>query len=307
MDGHSPRFNFFSLTFFVGFGIGSFLGVLLGLVALALVRGETEITPVVASAVEPTAIVAAAAPGITATPEPRPRTKSALDVRLGPGEAFAVIGTIAKGSELEPVGRDNSGEWVAVRFPPGSAARGWLPVDEIESLSEVGTLAVVAPTPLPRTSSPPTPSINTGAPAPRSGAAATATPRPAVTAAAAAAASATATNNTGPADLVVSRATLLADGRVQVVVGNRGPGDVIGKSIFVIVRDLTLRSEQLVSQQGVPVGSLVTLQTSTFRVEREMDIQVIVDPFRSISDPDTTNNQLSLTLAPAPPARGSRD
>jgi hypothetical protein len=91
------------------------------------------------------------------------------------------------------------------------------------------------------------------------------------------------------------------------VVGNRGPGDVIGKSIFVIVRDLTLRSEQLVSQQGVPVGSLVTLQTSTFRVEREMDIQVIVDPFRSISDPDTTNNQLSLTLAPAPPARGSRD
>jgi hypothetical protein len=106
---------------------------------------------------------------------------------------------------------------------------------------------------------------------------------------------------------VINRASLLSDGRVQVVVGNRGPGDLVGKTIFVLVRDLTLRSEQLMSQATLAVGSLVTLQTQTFRVEREMDIQVIVDPFRSTGDPDPNNNQISVTLSPAPPARGSRE
>src|SRR5436309_3077535 len=50
---------------------------------------------------------------------------------------------------------------------------------------------------------------------------------------------------TGPTDLVAIGATLLPDGRVSVTIGNRGPGDVTTQPIFVSVRDLTLRGEQL--------------------------------------------------------------
>jgi hypothetical protein len=305
MDGRPPRFNFFSLTFLVGFGLGSFMGVMLGLVALAMVRGEAEVIPAAAAVTEPSPTVVALSTATLA--EPKAKTRAALDVRLGPGDAFAVVGTIARGSEIEAVGRDQTGNWVAVRFPPGSSARGWLPVSEIENLSEVESLAVVAPTPLPRTTTPPTPVPFTGGSGtPSRAATPTATPRTAP----AAPVSPTPAGNTGPSDLVVTRASLLPDGRVQVVVGNRGPGDLSGKSIFVLVRDLTLRSEQLVSNQPIPVGSVVTLNTQTFRLERDADIQVIVDPFQSIGDPDQTNNRLTVTLspAPAPPAgRGPRD
>jgi hypothetical protein len=105
---------------------------------------------------------------------------------------------------------------------------------------------------------------------------------------------------TGPTDLVASRASLLPDGRVQVLVGNRGPGELTGRSVFVLVRDLALRSEQLVSQAVVvPVGAQVTLLSQNFRVERPTEIQIIVDPFNNLNDPDRSNNQLSVTLSPA--------
>jgi hypothetical protein len=302
----APRFNFFSLSFLVGFGLGGFVGVLLGLLALALVQDNGEKQAVASVLVEPTAT--RVTPGLTPTPEPKPRTKVALDVRLGPGTAFAVVGTIPRGGEIEPVGRDNGSAWVAIRFPPGSSARGWLPVSEIDNLSAVDKLAVVLPTPLPRSATVPdlgsgetgssfagddlptafgtatrslTPGLGTSTP----------TPRP-----------------TGPTDLVVTRASLLPDGRVQVLVGNRGPGELAGKSVFVVVRDLALRSEQLVAQPSViPVGSLITLQTQAFRVERETEVQVIVDPFGNLNDPDRSNNQLNLTLSPAPGVTPTRN
>ncbi|HLF79898.1 MAG TPA: SH3 domain-containing protein [Dehalococcoidia bacterium] len=293
----APRFNFFSLTFFIGFGLGGFMGVLLGLLALALVLDEDEV-PSVAALVQPTSTFE---PGLTPTPESKPRTKTALDVRLGPGTAFAVVGTIARGGEVEPVGRDNGSAWIAIRFPPGSAARGWVPVSEIEHLSGVDRLAVVLPTPLPRSASVPDlnrgelgarivdgddpPALGSGT-LQRTATAGTPTPTP---------------RPTGPTDLVASRASLLPDGRIQVLVGNRGPGELTGRSVFVLVRDLTLRSEQLSIQPGVvPVGAQVTLQSQNFRVERPTEIQVIVDPFSNLNDPDRSNNQLSITLSPAP-------
>jgi hypothetical protein len=105
----------------------------------------------------------------------------------------------------------------------------------------------------------------------------------------------------GPSDLAVNRASLLPDGRVQVIVGNRGPGDLVGRSIFVAVRDLTLRGEQLSSAIAtLPVGGVVALQSQVFHVERETDIQIIVDPFGNVTDPDRSNNQITVTLSPAP-------
>ena len=48
------------------------------------------------------------------------------------------------------------------------------------------------------------------------------------------------------APILVNSASLLPDGRVAVVVGNRGPGDPMGQPIFVSVRDLTLGGEQII-------------------------------------------------------------
>jgi len=297
-----PRFNFFSLTFLVGFGLGGFMGVLLGLLALALVQREDSQVGNAMVESSPTALVA----GVTPTPEPKPRTKVALDVRLGPGTAFAVVGTIARGGEVEPVGRDSASGWVAIRFPPGSSARGWVPVTEVENLEDVERLAVVLPTPFPigpRTPDSSPSGFEPGARVvtPIEPGRISITPTRASTTVAVNAATATPRPNLGPSDLVVNRASLLPDGRVQVIVGNRGPGDLVGRSVFVAVRDLTLRGEQLSSPIAtLPVGGVVALQTQVFHIERETDVQIIVDPFGNVTDPDRSNNQLTVTLSPAP-------
>jgi len=300
---NAPKFNFFSLTFLVGFGLGGFMGVLLGLLALALVQGDEQ--PQLNTAVvepSPTAFVF----GLTPTPEPKPRTKIALDVRLGPGTAFAVVGTIARGGEVEPVGRDNAAGWVAIRFPPGSSARGWVPASEVENLENVERLAVVLPTPLPSSARIPDSSSNGFEPGARvvtpvEPGSISGTPARPSTSLTPSLATATPRPNVGPSDLAVNRASLLPDGRVQVIVGNRGPGDLVGRSIFVAVRDLTLRGEQLSSPIAtLPVGGVVALQSQVFRIERETDVQIIVDPFGNVTDPDRSNNQLTVTLSPAP-------
>src|SRR3972149_5663193 len=56
--------------------------------------------------------------------------------------------------------------------------------------------------------------------------------------------------NAGPPDLFISRVSLQPDGRISVTVGNRGPGDLLGYSVFVTVRDLGSRSEQLMTPVG---------------------------------------------------------
>jgi hypothetical protein len=104
----------------------------------------------------------------------------------------------------------------------------------------------------------------------------------------------------GPPDLVVNSATLLPDGRVAVVVGNRGPGDANGQPIFVSVRDLTLRGEQIIGVSSLRAGSTFVVQTQSFKVERESSIQVTVDPSGNIQDGDRGNNSLTVTLSPPP-------
>ncbi len=315
----APKFNFFSFTFLVGFGLGGFIGVLLGLLAFGLVKSErNDSQPNTSAQVQPTVTLA---PGVTATPQPKPKTREALDVRLGPGTAFAVVGTIPRGGDVEPVGRDNDSQWLAIRFPPGSTARGWVQVSDVDNLTDVDRLAVVAPTPIPNSISTATASsgssssgstasrapLGEDAPA-RSIATAiatpfrgTITPTPSFGGLTTVFPTPTPRTNTGPTDLVVSRVSLLPDGRVAVTVGNRGPGDLVGKAIFVSVRDLTLRGEQLSTQVAtLPVGGTITLTSTTFRVDRETDVQAIVDPFGNVNDPDRSNNQTNVTLAPAP-------
>lgn len=296
----SPRIRFFSLSFLVGFGVGAFIGVAFGLMAFAVV-GQNQPQQQAEAITEPTSAATAAA---SATPTPvRARTNVAMDVRIGPGSEFAAVGTIARGEALEIFGRDNEGEWIAIRFPPGSSARGWLPVRAIDNLPNVSSLAVVIPTPLPRTVSTPTfgnvpngivttrtpvegddgvdsPTV-TGTPDPN------ATPRP--------------TGTSGPTspDLAVGAVSRLPDGRVRVVITNKGNADLTGHQVMVIVADPTTRSETLRAPGiGLRAGASVTLESDTFTVQAPMTVIVTVDPSFSYPDSSRANNTLTTTLAP---------
>jgi uncharacterized protein YraI len=304
MNFHMDKGPRFHLVFLAGFGIGSFVGVALALLAFALAQDTQPATTEARQVVESTTdLLATEQLAITATPEPRVRTKTALDVKLGPGESYAIVGTISRGEAVDVVGRDADANWVSIRFPPGSLGRGWVPVENLDGLSDATAFAVVLPTPLPRTISVPTfvpfsgddrfPAARVSTPTPR----ATSSPVPTT-----AAPVGPPTPRVGPTDVSPVSATLLSDGRVSVVVTNRGPGELIGRTLQVTVRDLALRGETVSVGSSLAVGATASGQTQTFRVITDTEVQVIVDPNSSLLDPDRSNNMLSITLRPARPA-----
>jgi uncharacterized protein YraI len=278
--------------------------------AFAVVGDNSNDTPAEALT-QPTAVVTSAA-GATATPV-RARTNAAIDVRIGPGSEYAAVGTISKGEALDIFGRDSDSEWIAVRFPPGSTARGWLPVKAIDNLSGINALAVVAPTPLPRKISTPTTSFVPGTgstssldtPTSNDGVLVTVTGTPGTPSASATAGTATARTTTptpqggGSPDLAVSRAALLPDGRVQVVVTNKGSANLVGHQVMVVVADPTTRSETLrASGIGLAAGASVTLETDSFVVTAPTSVIATVDSSYSYPDSDRSNNTLTTSMAP---------
>jgi hypothetical protein len=206
---------------------------------------------------------------------------------------------------VTPIGRDSEASWLAIQFPPGSAGRGWVPVSSLDGATGLERLAIAFPTPLPRTVS----TFATGnAGSSSSSASAIVTDGstrivPLSTATALAArGTPTPTINQGPPDIVVNGITLLADGRVVVTIGNRGPGDLVNQAVFVVVRNLALQSEQLVSPAGVlKVGQTTTVVTAIFKVTQQEEIVAVADPFATINDPDRSNNTLRVTLVPVRP------
>src|SRR4051812_26832801 len=148
-----------SLAFLLGFGLGSFVGVILAVVAVLAIRGPAE-EPRIADNQEQllAPLTPTPTPQIQATPDARPRTKDGGNVYLGPGLAFAIVGTVSRGEPVEIVGRDADSQWVAIRFPPNSSARGWISAESLDNLASLDRIAVVAPTPLPRTLTTTTPS-----------------------------------------------------------------------------------------------------------------------------------------------------
>lgn len=278
------RPGFASLTFLLGFAAGTFVGVALALLAFVMVDEQEPAARATAS-MEPDLPASAA---LEATPDARPRTKTALDVHLGPGNGYAVVGLLAKGDAVEVVGRDNDSTWLAIRFPPGSAARGWIPVDGVDNPPELLRLAVALPTPLPRTiaSSPSFSSNGDGS----TDARVLVTPTPRL--------AASPTSPPGLPDLVVTAVRVASDRRVSVTVANRGPGDLVGFTVFVQVRDLTGRSEMM--NAPVPAfraGATLTLETTVFRIAGEQTIQAIVDPFGTVPEADRSNNSTQVVLA----------
>jgi hypothetical protein len=246
--------------------------------------------------------------GATATPV-RARTSAAIDVRIGPGAEYAAVGTIARDEPLDIFGRDSTSEWIAIRFPPGSTSRGWLPVKAIENLTSVSALAVVAPTPLPRSIATPT---NSFIPNQGSGGgnvsgndnpSVSGTPNVAIgtplTPSARTTLTPQATARPGNPDLLVAGLSRLPDGRVRVVVTNKGTGDLVGHRVMVIVADPTTRSETLrAAGTGLRGGESVTLESDTFLVTGPTSVIATVDPSYSYPDADRSNNTMTTSLAP---------
>ena len=302
-----PRINFVSFTFLFAFGLGSFAGIGMALLAVALARpaDETRIIDASPAAVVATSTVtptATPAPTHTPTPIPPPRTTSTLRVHIGPDEDYAILGTLASGNEVSVQGRDTSGDWVAIEFPPGSSARGWIPTDDIDGLSfsEIRQLEVLQATLIdtsprsPISTSTPTlfegndgiPSFDddddptpTRTPTPQS-APSTATP---------------ALTIYGPTDFAFGGVAVGPDGSIRVTVVNAGDGNVPALSISVAATGL---GSELLSTGVVMAGETVTFRTSSILLTDTTAVSVTIDPNGILTDTNRANNTRNLTLSP---------
>lgn len=277
---NAPGVRFVSLTFLVGFGFGAFIGVALALIAVAVARPQDQ---------QPQFIEVPVLPSPTPlpgeTPAPQVRATAALAVRVGPGDAFATVGTIGRGDPLEVVGRDFDSEWLAIEFPPGSNAQGWIPAADVEGLTlpNLQALAVLLPTPLPIEFSTPSPFLGTpGTPG-------TGTPE---------VEDGTPALFPGTSDLAILDVRALPDGRVTILVLNAGPADLTGDLITVTVRSLGSKFENLTYVGDLAAGAIQGFTTTSFQIGLTAeDVQVVVDPSSSLADPNRLNNVLTTALS----------
>ena len=277
---NAPGIRFVSPTFLVGFGIGAFVGVALALVAFAIARPEDEEPRFI----EIPAVVASPTPLPEATVDPSIRATSALTVRVGPGEAFATLGTLSSGDVLDVIGRDFDSDWLAIAFPPGSSARGWIPATEVDGLtfSNRQALAVLLPTPLPIEFVTPPPFFATPE------LEGTGTPE----------ADGTPEIISDDTDLAVLDVSAEPDGTVSVVVLNGGPADVSDNLVTITVRDFGGAFETLTYVGIFPAGVTITFTTSTFLVgPTPRQVQVVVDASASLDDPNRANNVVTTELS----------
>jgi uncharacterized protein YraI len=276
---NAPGVRFVSLTFLLGFGLGAFIGVALALIAVAIAKDPTSEPQYIEVPVLPSPT-----PVVGETPAPSVRATAAVAVRVGPGELYATLGTISRGDDLSVVGRDFDSEWLAIEFPQGSTARGWIPATNVEglSVSNVSALAVLLPTPLPIDLS--TPQAFFGTPS---------TPGPGTPEV-----GSTPNPFAGTSDVAIFKVTALSDGRVRVVVLNGGPADLRDEIIAITVRDLGNHVENLTYAGDLDAGDSVTFTTGTFRVpEAPEQVQVVVDPSASLDDPNRANNVSTQELS----------
>jgi uncharacterized protein YraI len=142
-EGNASRV--YAATFALGMVFGMVAGVSLALAALATAQVTGDRRHVLVATATP-----APTQEPTATPDARPRTVAVAGVHMGPGHDFGVLGTVGKGQALEVVGRNAGATWLAISFPPGSNAIGWVELNVVGGLADPGLLAVVQTTPMPR-------------------------------------------------------------------------------------------------------------------------------------------------------------
>jgi uncharacterized protein YraI len=143
---------------------------------------EVTAPPAEGETLEPTAVsLVTEAPSPAATPGVPTRGRimgGGLQVRVGPGDAYEVIASLAEGDEVNVLGRDEMGDWVKVGLDSGE--EGWVAAEFVDVEGNLKAVPVLTPEPI----APPTPEPTpTAMPSPTVPAEATAAapPAPAVT------------------------------------------------------------------------------------------------------------------------------
>jgi hypothetical protein len=140
-EGNASRV--YAATFALGMVFGMVAGVSLALAALATAQVTGDRTQLVIATATPDQPPAA-------TPDARPRTTAVAGVHMGPSYDFGVLGTLGKGQALDVIGRNASSTWLAITFPPGSNAIGWVEVGVVGGLGDLALLSVLLATPVSR-------------------------------------------------------------------------------------------------------------------------------------------------------------
>lgn len=71
------------------------------------------------------------------------RTNAVVEVKVGPDEDYEVVGLLPRNGRLDVVGRDESGEWLAVTFMRGSKLYGWIPTTSVSGVINLNRLEIV--------------------------------------------------------------------------------------------------------------------------------------------------------------------
>lgn len=89
-------------------------------------------------------------PVATPTPSGRsPMALIALDVHIGPGVNYQVVGSLPRGAKLDVIGRDASSQWIAIAFAGGTKINGWVPSQSVSGVSDIKSLPLAPVTLLP--------------------------------------------------------------------------------------------------------------------------------------------------------------
>lgn len=115
-------------------------------------------TPEVEPSPTPTPLMeATSSPTVAPTSSPPEAVVQAdrLNVRSGPGTAYARIGQLEQGSQVEIMGRNEEGTWWQIAYPAGEDGLGWVSAEYIETDIEMAETPIVEapappPTPAPR-------------------------------------------------------------------------------------------------------------------------------------------------------------
>jgi hypothetical protein len=70
------------------------------------------------------------------------RAGRVLLLRLGPDDRYVSVGQIANGAEVDVVGRNEKGDWLAISLTPGSKTYGWVRAASVSGLNNVSALPV---------------------------------------------------------------------------------------------------------------------------------------------------------------------
>lgn len=119
--------------------------------------------------------VSTATPLPSTTPEPQLQALSGVNVRLGPGTVYDVIGGLNQGDAVRPLGRSPQGDWWQIVYPSNSGGVGWVAGPYVQPNPSALNLPVVAAPP-PPTSTPTATASSTPSPSPTASPSATSRP-----------------------------------------------------------------------------------------------------------------------------------